>query len=162
MGYDVRIDRESGRHLAVSSFEASPDEMGQHQPAAFGAVAGYLGRIGIPITGPAVSRYEPAEGGRFRVSSGFVVEGDFATGDGVEHQRLPECEVGRTVHVGRYEKLGEAYDALRRGVREAGREVEESGTMWEEYLTGPETPPDQTRTVVSWPLRAEAAAGGST
>jgi effector-binding domain-containing protein len=162
MGYDVRIDREGGRHLAVRSFEAAPEEMGQHQPAAFGAVAGYLARMGIPITGPPVSRYERADGGRFRVSSGFVVEGDFAAGDGVEHQQLPECEVGTTVHVGPYEKLGEAYDALRQGVQEARREVDESGAMWEEYITGPDTPPDQARTVVSWPVRAAAAAGAST
>jgi effector-binding domain-containing protein len=157
MGYDIQISRESGRHVAVSSFEAPPDQVGEHQAAAFGAVAAYLARAGVDITGPAVSRYEPAGDNGFRVSSGFVVAGDFPAGDGVEHLRLPECEVGTTVHVGPYERLGDAYEALRRGVQNAGREIDEPGPMWEEYLTGPETPPDQMRTVVTWPLTPAAA-----
>jgi effector-binding domain-containing protein len=158
MGYDIQIESEQGRHLAVRRFDATPEEMGAQMGAAFGGVATYLRRIGVPVSGPAMSCYE-MEGDDFHVASGFVVTGPFEEGDGVEHLQLPVREVVTTTHVGPYEKLGEAYDALKEWARGEGRAVDEDTMMWEEYLDGPQTPPEQTRTVVHWPLRPATATG---
>jgi GyrI-like small molecule binding domain len=152
--YDVSTAHETGRHLAVSRFDATPEEMGQQQGAAFGRVASYLARIKVPVTGPAVSCYEMGEK-VFHVASGFVVSAPFDGGDGVEPFPLPACEVATTTHIGPYDQLGHAYDALQEWARAHGRKVDESGLMWEEYWTGPETPPEQTRTAVFWPLVPE-------
>jgi effector-binding domain-containing protein len=151
MSHEVKIATEQGRHLAVTRFDARPEDMGQKQGAAFGSVAGYLARIGVAVVGPAVSCYEMAED-VFHVASGFVVEGPFEPGEGVEPFQLPECEVATTVHIGPYDQLGQAYDALKAGAAAQGRKVEGSGIMWEEYWTGPEAPPEETRTVVFWPV----------
>ena len=70
----------------------------------------------------------------------------------MEPFQLPECEVATTVHLGPYDQLGQAYDALKEGAAAQGRKVEEAGIMWEEYWTGPEAPPEETRTVVFWPV----------
>lgn len=157
MGYEVNVGTESGRHLAVTRFDARPevDDMGQKSGAAFGTVAGYLARIGVAVSGPAVSVYE-MEGDLFHVAAGFLVEGSFEPGEGVEPLQLPVCEVATTVHMGPYDRLGQAYEALQKGAIAQGREVEESGIMWEEYWSGPEAPPEETRTVVLWPLKASA------
>jgi effector-binding domain-containing protein len=154
MSYDVSTITERGRHLAVTRFDARPevDDMGQKSSAAFGGVASYLARIGVPVAGPAISVYE-MEGDLFHVAAGFVVEAPFEPGEGVEPLQLPACEVATTVHIGPYERLGEAYEALQKGVVAQGRQVEDSGVMWEEYWSGPEAPPEETRTVVFWPLR---------
>ena len=62
---------------------------------------------------------------------------------------MPECDIATTTHVGPYERLGEAcMTRCVRAARAQGREVDESAPMWEEYLDGPETPPERTRTVV--------------
>jgi effector-binding domain-containing protein len=154
MTYDVSMSTEKGRHLAVTRFDARPavDDMGQKSAAAFGTVAGYLARIGVPVAGPAVSVYE-MEGDLFHVAAGFVVEGPFEPGEGVEPLQMPEREVMTTTHVGPYDELGKAYDALKQAARAQGREVEETGLMWEEYWSGPEAPPEETRTVVFWPVK---------
>ena len=53
--------------------------------------------------------------GAFHVSSGFFVEGAFEPGDGVEPMQLPEADVVTTTHIGPYEDLGKAYEALQEG-----------------------------------------------
>jgi effector-binding domain-containing protein len=153
MGYDVTIEQEQGRHLAVQRFDARPEEISARMGAAFGAVMGRLRALGLSATGPAVSCYE-MEGEAFHIAAGFVVAGPFEAGGGVEPLQLPVREVATAMHVGPYEELGRAYDALREGAAAQGRAVDESSMMWEEYLDGPQTPPEQTRTLVHWPLVA--------
>jgi effector-binding domain-containing protein len=158
--YDVTLTHETGRHLAVVRYDARPEDMGRKAGEAFGTVAAYLARIGVPVAGPAVSCYDMADyagaGDVFHVASGFVVEGPFEPGEGVEPIQLPEREVVTTTHIGPYEELGKAYDALKQGAAGQGRQAEEAGLMWEEYWSGPEVPPAETRTVVFWPVTAPA------
>jgi effector-binding domain-containing protein len=148
---DVTITHETGRRLAVVHYEARPEDIGSKAGDAFRRVADHLARLGVPIAGPAVSVFEAAEDA-FSVTSGFVVESDVEPGEGVEPFRLPEVEVATTTHVGPYEELVKAYDALGRGAAAHGRRVDDTGPMWEEYWSGPETPPADTRTVVFRPL----------
>ena len=149
----VTISREPGRRLAVVHYEARPEDIGSKSADALRRVAVHLARVGVPITGPAVTVFE-AEGDAFSVTSGFVVESDVEPGEGVEPFRLPEIEVATTTHVGPYEELDKAYEALGRGAAARGRRVDDTGPMWEEYWSGPGTPPAERRTVVFRPLRA--------
>lgn len=151
MGYEITIEHEPGRHLAVMRFESTPEEMPAKMGGAFGTVAAHLRGAGVPITGPAVSCYQMLED-HFEVASGFVVAGPFEPGGGVEPLQLPDVDVASTTHIGPYDTLGRAYDALKDGVLELGRKVDESSVMWEEYLDGPQVPPERTRTLVHWPL----------
>lgn len=154
--YDVEFAHETGRHLAVVRYDARPEDIGRKAGEAFGAVAGYLARIGVAVTGPAVTCYDMGED-VFHVASGFVVEGPFEPGGGVEPFQLPEGEVATTTHIGPYDQLGKAYDAVRESARAQGRDVEDAGMMWEEYWSGPEAPPEETRTVVFWPVKPAVA-----
>ena len=148
---DVTFAHETGRRLAVVHYEARREDIGSKASGAFRRVAVHLARIGVPIAGPAVSIFE-ADENAFQVTSGYVVERDFEPGEGVEPFRLPEVEVATTTHVGPYEELDRAYDALGRGAAAHGRRVDDTGPMWEEYWSSPETPPAETRTVVFRPL----------
>ena len=150
--YDVTFAHEPGRQLAVVRYDARPEDIGRKAGEAFGAVAGYLARIGVAVTGPAVTCYDMGDD-VFHVASGFVVEGPFEPGEGVEPFQLPEGEVATTTHIGPYDQLGKAYDAVRESARAQGRDVEDAGMMWEEYWSGPEAPPEETRTVVFWPVK---------
>jgi len=152
--YEVTYAHEPGRQLAVVSYEARPEDIGRKAGEAFGTVAAYLARIGVAVTGPAVSCYTMGPE-VFQVASGFVVDGAFEPGEGVEPYRLPEGEVATTTHLGAYDQLGKAYDALRDGVVAQGRRLVEKGLMWEEYWSGPEAPPEETRTVIFWPVEPQ-------
>ncbi len=151
MEYEVEIQQEQGRYFAVTRFEARPDEIAEKVGVAFGTVADYLGRHGMETVGPAVSYYDIRPDG-FGIAAGFVVAGPF-DGDGtVVPLQLPAGEVAVTTHLGAYEELPHAYAAIQSQMKERGRELDESA-MWEEYWSPPETPVEETKTVVYWPLR---------
>jgi len=54
--------------------------------------------------------------------------------------------------VGPYAAPPQAYEAIQAWMRREGREPA-NHVMWEEYVTGPETPPAQTSSIVYWPLK---------
>jgi effector-binding domain-containing protein len=142
------------RRVAATSFYVDDDELGtigQRMGAAFGAVLAHLQRLGITPADPAVACYRRSREG-FVVSAGFPVGEAVVTSDEVSTLVLPAGEVAHTTHLGPYERLGEAYDALRVGASERGRTLDDAAPMWEEYWSGPEAPPDETRTEVFWPL----------
>ena len=150
MLYEIREQQEPDRHLAVTRFTASPDQIGARMGQAFGSVFAYLGRHGLEPLGPPIGCYEMGAG-TFEVRAGCAVgEPVEAEGD-VEPFFLAGGPALVTEHVGPYDELAKAYDALEAHAREFGQELDRS-VMWEEYLTGPEVPPEQMRTVVHWPL----------
>lgn len=151
MGYDVQIAHESGRHLAVTRFTTEISRIGEKIGPAFQTVAGYLAEQGIAAAGPAVAYYETGPD-EFKVAAGFFVAEPIVGGGAVQPFRLPDTDVATTTHMGAYEDLVSAYDAVKSGALDQGREVDES-TMWEEYWTGPEVPAEQIKTVVYWPLK---------
>ena len=150
---DVDIAREPGRNLAVVRFEADLGAMAEQMGQAFGRVVAALGRAQVPPVGPAMACYDIRPDG-MTVSAGFVVPHPVERDDDVLPVRLPACEVMRATHVGAYDGLPTTYELIRKAAADHGRDLDET-QMWEEYLTGPETPPEQTRTVVSWPLLPE-------
>ncbi len=156
MSYEVTIDHESGRHLAVHEFDVRPEEMTAQMGEAFGAVMNHLTQVGAAVAGPAASCYQMSEGmdemDGMHVAAGFVVASPVEPGPGVEPFQLPDVDTATTMHVGAYDQLGDAYNALRDGAREQGREVDPAGLMWEEYVTEPDLPPAELRTLVHWSL----------
>ena len=150
---DIRIEHEQGRHLAVTSFEADLGAMAEKMGEAFGTVAVALGRARIPPVGPAMACYDIRPDG-MTVSAGFLVPHPVEPDGDVRPLQLPACEVVRAEHVGPYDDLPATYERIRKAAADHDRDLDET-RMWEEYLTGPETPPEQTRTLVSWPLLPE-------
>ena len=151
MDYEIELKALQLQHLAVVRFHASEAEMAQQMGAAFGAVIEYLTRNGLQPQGPAVAVYTEPFGTVFDVAAGFVVAAPI-TGDGhVVPDELPAGEAAVTMHVGPYEGLSDAYQAVQAWIEREAREP--AGKTWEEYLDGPETPPEQTRTVLYRPLK---------
>lgn len=151
MLYEIREQQEPDRHLAVRRFTASPDQIGALMRQAFGAVYQYLGRHGLPPMGPPVGCYEMGAGTTFEVRAGCVVAAPIEAEGDIEPFFLSGGTTLVTEHVGPYDELAKAYDALEAHALEFGKELDR-GVMWEEYLTGPEVPPERMRTVIHWPL----------
>lgn len=107
---------------------------------------------GASLAGPPFARY-------FSVSpDGVDVEAVFplaAPLTGAGEAKAVDLEGGRAVqvlHAGPYELLHEAYAALERWTEEHGQAP--AGPMREVYLTGPDVPPEQHRTLIVQPITA--------
>lgn len=73
---------------------------------------------------------------------------------------LPGGVFASVVHEGPYSTLGETYDSLGGWIPAHGYVV--AGPPREVYLSEASTPPEQTRTVVEFPVEARATAGTTT
>lgn len=154
MQHEVDFARTPASTAAVTRFHVGRDELatiGEQMGRAFGAVMAALGQADVHADGPALAYYEPTDDG-FDVAAGFRVAADFTAPPGVERLDLGEVEAAHTTHIGPYSELTTAYDDLQRQAADAGRALVRSGPMWEEYWSPPETPDDQTRTEVYWPV----------
>jgi effector-binding domain-containing protein len=155
MPYEVEIKDVAARHAAVVRFEAAGSEMGEKLGEAFGAVMQHVFQAGAQLPGPAFAYYEQLGNQRFDVRAGFIVTAPIDGNGTVLPFELPAVRVATTTHIGPYDKLSEAYTALAEQAKVRGEEMEITAPMWEEYLSEPDTPPEQTRTVVYWPVKQQ-------
>jgi effector-binding domain-containing protein len=158
--YEVAEVEASPQATAVARATLSVPEIGPWFGATIGRLAGWLAGRGVPIVGPPFARYHFDDPGaeRFGVEAGFPIDGaiDGAI-DGDEQvvaSSLPGGSVAVTVHVGPYEDLPAAYDAVYAWVTEHGGQP--AGDMWEVYETDPDEHPDPStwRTRVFVPFRS--------
>jgi effector-binding domain-containing protein len=79
-------------------------------------------------------------------------------GDRIQSRVLLPATVVRTLHIGPYEALGEAYTALNDWITDEG--LESAGPMLERYLNGPgeSVSPNQYRTEIEMPVATRAVA----
>jgi effector-binding domain-containing protein len=108
--------------------------------------------LGVSPSGPPFVIYH--EFGREGIDAEVSVPIDepiTATGR-MESRVLPAMTVARTVHVGPYEKLGDAYTALWSWIR--SHEFEVAGPVQERYLIGPGdcVAPNEYRTEIEMPI----------
>jgi effector-binding domain-containing protein len=110
-----------------------------------------LGEAGIEPAAPAFARSQPAGDG-FDVTAGFGVPDTVTAPPGLERMDIGGCEAAHTTHLGPYTDLPSACEDLRAEAARLGRAVDAGSPMWEEYWSGPDTPEEQTRTEVYWPV----------
>lgn len=118
----------------------------------FGEVAQWAGTHRVPLAGPAVARYVGLHDGACELDAGFVVAAAPSETDArVKAIDLGGCTAVYATHLGSYETLRETYAAMEAWMRENG--FVSAGPMWEEYFSPPDTPTEETRTDVYWPVR---------
>ncbi len=120
---------------------------------AYPTVASYLSHYGVGPVGPPYARFHRLEAGGFEVEAGFEASTPVAGEGDVEPSTLPAGKAASTLHVGPYEELEPAYEALADWIR--GRGASPSGDPWEIYETDPSQEPDPARwrTEVFMPFR---------
>ena len=144
MDYEIEVIEMESQDTAVFCGHAKVEGMGDFLGLAFRQVMGALGVA--PVAGPPFARYAMTDDG-FDIEAGFPVAAPFPGSGQVEGSTLPGGPVAKTMHVGSYQGLGDAYTAIEEWLGASGYEV--SGAPWETYLDDPEVP--EPRTLVFWP-----------
>lgn len=157
--YPVEITPVSQRTCAVLRFHIRLNEMytmSARISHAFDVVSNHLVAIGATPTGPAVASYRQYPDG-FDVYAGFPVAQDFEPNDLVTTLQVGGCETAHTTHVGAYDKLADAYQAIRTGARVKGKRLSHRQPMWEEYWPESDSPKAGNRTEIFWPVESATA-----
>lgn len=148
MQYDIRIETLKEQHAAVVMEKVPVAGIGTFVGEAFGLVMAALGpQHAFPI-GPPFAKYRML-GDAFEVAAGFPVAAPITAAGRVVPLDLPGGTVATTTHVGTYDAVAQAYDAIMHWL--PGQLLVPAGDPWEVYLDGPDV--EQPRTIVHVPCR---------
>jgi effector-binding domain-containing protein len=117
---------------------------------AFGEIMGLLESQGQQPAGMPYVAYRNMDMADLDLEIGFPVARPLAGRGSVEPGALPGGTWAATLHVGPYDQVGRAWDALQQFIAASGKKS--SGVGYEFYFDGPETPPEKTRTRIMFPL----------
>jgi effector-binding domain-containing protein len=110
---------------------------------AYAAVEEQTTRLGVVCVGPPFARYRPLddEFSEFEIEAGFPVNRLIGAGSGpVESSTLPGGPVAAVTHIGPYDQMMPAYQAIEAWVTEHNGVID--GPPWEVYYTDPSVQPD--------------------
>ena len=127
-------------------------ELPRFLQAAYPELFGRLRLLGVSPTGPPFVTYHDFGSDGIDAEVSVPIGEPVAAAGRIESRVLPAMTVARTVHVGPYEKLAEAYAAVSDWVRNNGFEA--AGPMRERYLNGPgdAVAPSEYRTEIDLPV----------
>ena len=155
MEYEVVVKEVAPEHLASTRGIYRIADLPQVMGREFGRIMDALTAEGMQPLGGALAIYHGWTEDTVDLEIAFTIRGVFFPQDrrgGVKAGRVPGGKVAFTRHVGRYDRIEEAYRAIQAFARANGLEL--AGTMWERYLTDPTVEPDLDKhiTEVFWPV----------
>lgn len=150
--------REREAALVVSKrFPVRLSEIGAMLGAAFGEVYGHLAVVQATKDTPPFVIYHgmPIDDEPFDIEVCAEVTRPVDAPAGWQAQQLPAGAFATLVHIGPYDTVASAYDNLVAWI--SAHDLSVAGPPREAYLSPPNTPPDQIRTVVEFPVAKVAA-----
>ena len=151
MRYEIETRVVAEQPTAIIRGHVSEESIGAWLAGAYAEVFGCLADAGVAPAGPPFVRYTFVPDG-FDVEAGVPVGSPVLVVGRVEASSLPAGRVATTLHVGPYQDLAAAHDAVEAWIREHG--FEPAGPHWEFYLSEPTVAPEDQRTEVVEPYRA--------
>jgi effector-binding domain-containing protein len=152
MAYEVTIAEMTPEPVAGVRGTYRIADLAEVMGREFGRIMVAIAAQGARPAGSALTIYHGWTEDEVDAEIAFTIEGDFVPQEDVKPGTLPGGRVATTVHVGPYDQLGEAYEAIQRHAEANGLALAE--LMWERYLTDPAVEPDLNKhvTEVFWPL----------
>ena len=119
---------------------------------AWGSIIAYAGSIGATPSGPPFVGYHNMDMSDLDLEIGFPFAQAHEGGGDVLAGDIPAGPAVETLHVGPYDAIGDAYEALRGWMTEHA--YAPAGPAYEHYLNDPQkVAPEALRTRVVWPVR---------
>jgi effector-binding domain-containing protein len=149
------VDRPAQPALVIrtrTSVQQLPQVLGQ----AYGAIMRHAGQLGAVPTGAPFVAYHNMDMEDLEVEIGFPFARALAGSGEVLAGEIPGGKAVTSLHVGPYDQLREAYDALYDWMGTNGHQP--GGAAYEFYLNDPQnTPPAELKTQLVQPLKQEGA-----
>ncbi|MFB6987004.1 MerR family transcriptional regulator [Streptomyces sp. NPDC056178] len=139
-GYEVTMNREPERRLAVVRAVCTPAEIGERVEECVGRLLPVLGKTRIAWKPPLWGLYPLDLEERMEIAVGAQTPQGQGT-PGLEFEVLSGGLVAETVHIGSYAQLPLAYNALFSAVHERG--LHPQAPVREAYLVGPAEAPQE-------------------
>lgn len=118
--------------------------------ASYGAIAQHIMAHGGQIIDAPYVAYFNLDMSNLDLEIGFPVAAPLPTTNDIANGTLPGGKYVCSLYTGPYEEMVEAYDAINKFMEE--KQLQPTGTAYEFYLNGPETPPAELQTRIEFPL----------
>ena len=138
--YRIQVRRLKPEPMVAIRRRTAPDQIAETLRQIYAAIGAFLERKHVTDAGPPFTRYHGWDDHEVDVEGGLILkepvegEGDVYCGG------LPGGLAVATTHVGDYDGLPRAHDAVRRWIQRNGKEPD--GASWEVYRTDPAQTPD--------------------
>lgn len=139
--YEVK--EKQSQPVASVRVKCKPADIGATLATVYPEIGAHLNAIGSRMTGLPFSRYHAFTADEVDVEAGFPVAKPIAEKGRIKNGELPAGKVVQAWHVGPYEKLSDAHEALRAHLAKKG--LKARGGLWEVYWTDPGMVPDSAK-----------------
>lgn len=148
--FPCEIKPEAARHTLWVRFHAPVNQLAARFGEIYGAIGQYLSELGEEPVGPAYATYYNMDMDNLDVEAGFVVAKPLVGRSDIKPGLVEAGTYAICHYTGPYDGVSTAYEQLTQFVAEQG--YLPSGIAYEWYFDGPETPPDEARTDVAFPV----------
>lgn len=128
MPISVRFEYEPAKPLAVVKRRASSSQLKRIVPEACGTAWDLIKKAGLSNPGRLVAVYLDAE---MNLEVGAEVDGEFDAFGDLYASQTPPGMVATATHIGAYDRLGDAHQAVNDACKAQGRRL--AGPSWEIY-----------------------------
>lgn len=151
MAYACSLVERSEQPTLVVRTRASVERLPEVLGPAWGSILSYASKVGADPSGPPFVVYLNMDMQDLDLEIALPFDRPLDGEGDVRPAALPAGEAVETVHVGPYDRLKDAYEALEAWMKANGRVA--GGPPSEHYLNDPQTTPqDELRTRIVWPL----------
>lgn len=153
MSYQVEIRKVPEQHVMSIRAQCHVAELGAILAEILPEVWRYMRNNGAAPSGPPFTRYHGFSEDRVDIEGGLPVSVPLPGEGRISAGILPAGEVATTIHMGPYDRLPHAHDALHEWIEE--HKKSSAGPQWEVYWTDPglEPNPDKWKTELMWPIK---------
>jgi effector-binding domain-containing protein len=151
LSYACEIKDQPERPTLSVRTRAAAQDLPQLFGPTYSALMQYMNEMGAQPAGEPFAAYYDLDMQNLDVEIGFPVSRPLPDRGDIKCGALPAGKFASTMHIGPYDAVGPAYEALRQYVKANG--YEPTGVAYEFYFSGPETPPEEIRTEIVLPLK---------
>lgn len=142
--FPCEIQHRAEQPTLVIHFRASVQDLPHHFQRIFGTIGRYIGEHGAQYAGAPFAAYYNMDMQNLEVEAGFPVTRPVAGSGEIQAGVIPAGTYALCHYTGSYSGVGPAYGELIEFARLNG--YQPGGASYECYFSGPEVPPDKTRT----------------